>query len=314
MSLAGIRATRRQARGGGSSRTFPLPGPIDLKLTLGPLRHGLGDPTIRIERSGAWRATRTPDGPASVHIAHGDGRVVAMAWGPGAKVALDAVPALLGFDDDPSAFRPTNPLLARLHHSLPGLRLGRTGAVFEALLPAIIEQKVVGEEARRSYRALIGRYGEPAPGPARLRLTPSPRTLAALPYFDFHPLGIERRRAETIRRAAAHAELLEEAARMTAGAAARLLTAIPGIGPWSAAEALRVALGDPDLVSLGDYHLPNLVAWALAGEPRGDDRRMLELLEPYRGQRGRVIRLLEASGIAAPRFGPRMATRSIAGM
>ena len=288
--------------------------PLDLALTLGPLRHGLGDPTIRLDRAGVWRATRTPAGPATLHVSRDGSRILATAWGPGAEAALDGVPALLGFDDDASAFRPTHALLVRLHHRLPGLRIGRTGAVFEALLPAIVEQKVVGEEARRSYRALIHRYGEPAPGPGDLCLAPAPETLAALPYFAFHPLGIERRRAETIRRAAAHVARLEEAARMTQEAAARRLTAIAGIGPWTAAEALRVALGDPDLVTLGDYHLPNLVAWALASEPRGDDGRMLELLEPYRGQRGRVIRLLEASGIAAPRFGPRMATRSIAAM
>ena len=101
---------------------------------------------------------------------------------------------------------------------------------------------------------------------------------------------------------------------MATEAAMRRLTAIPGIGPWTAAEALRVATGDPDLVSLGDYHLPSLVAWALVGEARADDQRMLELLEPYRGQRGRVVRLLEASGIQVPRFGPRMALRSIAGL
>ena len=300
--------------GGGKRRTYPLAGPLDLALTLGPLRHGFGDPTIRLGPDGAWRATRTLAGPASLHLTRDGARIVAAAWGPGAEAALDAVPALLGFDDDPAAFRPANPLLARLHHRLPGLRIGRTSAVFEALLPAIVEQKVVGDEARRSYRMLIRRYGEAAPGPGDLRLAPSPEKLAALPYFAFHPLGIERRRADTIRRAAAHAGRLEEAARMTAEAASRRLTAIPGIGSWTAAEALRVALGDPDLISLGDYHLPNMVAWALAGEPRGDDRRMLELLEPYRGQRGRVIRLLEAAGITAPRFGARMATRSIAAM
>jgi len=298
----------------GSKRTLPFADPLDLELTLGPLRHGIGDPTIRIDRTGVWRAARTPLGHASVHITRDGSRIVATAWGTGAESALEGVPALLGLDDDPRAFRPRDPLIARLHHRLAGLRIGRSGAVFEALLPAIVEQKVVGDEARRSYRALVLRYGEPAPGPAGLRLPPSPGTLAALPYYAFHPLGIERRRAETIRRAAAHADRLEAAALMTPEEATRRLMAIRGIGPWTAAETLRVALGDPDLVTPGDYHLPSLVAWALAGEPRAEDRRMLELLEPYRGQRGRVIRLLEASGMTAPRFGPRMATRCIASM
>jgi 3-methyladenine DNA glycosylase/8-oxoguanine DNA glycosylase len=293
-------------------RSLRLPFPLDLGLTLGPLRHGAGDPTIRFAPDVVWRTTRQAQGAATIRLVLGRGGLTATAWGPGGEAALDGVPALLGFDDDPAAFRPALPLLADLHRRLAGLRIGRTGAIFEALLPAIIEQKVVSEEARRSYRALIRGHGEAAPGPADLRLAPTPATLAGLPYFAFHPLGIERRRADTIRRAAARAERLEEAASMSSEGAMARLSAIPGIGPWTAAEALRVALGDPDLVSVGDYHLPNVVAWALAGEPRGDDARMLELLEPYRGQRGRVIRLLEAGGIGAPRFGPKMPIRSIA--
>ena len=74
------------------------------------------------------------------------------------------------------------------------------------------------------------------------------------------------------------------------------------------------AFGDPDVVSVGDVHLPSTVSWALAGEPRATDERMLELLEPFRGQRGRVVRWIESAGIQAPRFGPRMPPRRIAGI
>ena len=91
------------------------------------------------------------------------------------------------------------------------------------------------------------------------------------------------------------------------------LRAIPGIGPWTAAEVGMRAFGDPDAVSVGDFHLPNMVAWALAGEPRGTDERMLELLEPYRGQRGRVLRLLELSGVGPPRRAPRLSPQPIDG-
>jgi 3-methyladenine DNA glycosylase/8-oxoguanine DNA glycosylase len=181
--------------------------------------------------------------------------------------------------------------------------------VFEAMLPAICEQKITGDEARAVFRAIVRTYGEPAPGPGNLWLPPRPDVLAKLPYFAFHPLGLERRRAELVIRTARMAERLERA---PAAQAARLMLAQSGIGPWTVAETTRVAHGDPDAVSVGDYHLPNVVAWALAGEPRADDARMLELLEPYRGQRARVQRLLEVSGIWPPRYGPRMATRRIA--
>ena len=133
-----------------------------------------------------------------------------------------------------------------------------------------------------------------------------------MPYHDFHPLGIERRRADLVRRIADHAVRLEEITRLPLADAYARLTAMPGIGPWTAAEVALRVLGDPDAVSVGDFHLPNVVAWALAREPRADDARMLALLEPWRGQRARVIRLLEISGLRPPAYGPRMALRSIA--
>lgn len=288
------------------------PWPIDPALTLAPLRHGRGDPTIRFETGTIWRATRTPQGPATTRLEYvrGDGFRI-LAWGPGREWAVEALPRLLGADDDPEAFEPPPGLLQELHRRSPGLRFGRSDALFESLLPAITEQKVTGIEARRAYRGLIRVYGEPAPGPGRLRLAPAPERLAALPYYAFHPFGLEQRRAEIVRRAAARAAWLGATGTLAHDAALDRLRSVPGIGPWTAAETVRTAFGDPDAISIGDYHLPSLVCWALAGEPRGDDARMLELLEPFRGQRARAARLLETSGIGAPRYGPRMTPRNI---
>jgi 3-methyladenine DNA glycosylase/8-oxoguanine DNA glycosylase len=238
--------------------------------------------------------------------------LAAAAWGPGAAWALDGLPGLLGLDSDPVDFRPdAHPVVARLARDLRGLRIGRTRAVFEAIVPAILEQKVTGKEAARAYRSLIATFGEPAPGPLGLRLQPAPDLLARLPYSAFHPLGVERRRADTIRRVARDATRLEALVAASGEVARQRLTAYPGVGPWTAAEVTSRAMGDADAVSIGDFHLPNVVAWLLAGEARADDARMLALLEPWRGQRGRVIRLLEASGVGPPRFGPRLAARAI---
>ncbi len=96
--------------------------------------------------------------------------------------------------------------------------------------------------------------------------------------------------------------------------AKRRLMALPGVGVWTAAEVARCCFGDTDAVSVGDFHLPHTVAWALAREPRADDRRMLELLEPYRGQRARAVRLIEIAGFRAPRYGPRYAPQSMNAM
>jgi 3-methyladenine DNA glycosylase/8-oxoguanine DNA glycosylase len=292
--------------------TLPLPPSFDLELTLAPLRRGGDDPTIRLEAGQVWRACRTPDGPASLHLSIEANSVEVRAWGEGAGWVTASVPGLLGFDDQPQAFRPQTPLLRHLHRQHPGLRLGRTGLVFEALLPTILEQKVPGVEAWNSYARLVRALGEPAPGPSGLQLQPSPERLRATPYWAVHRFGVEQRRFATLQAAAAVAGRLERISPLPSVEARRLLMSLPGIGPWSAAEVSAVALGDRDVVSLGDYHLPHQVAWALAGEARGTDRRMLELLEPYRGHRARVIRLLTIGGIQAPRFGPRMRLRRIA--
>jgi 3-methyladenine DNA glycosylase/8-oxoguanine DNA glycosylase len=294
-------------------RIVPVDGPLDLRRTLAVHQRGPGDPTMRVVAGRIVRATRTADGPATVALRLVAGGLEAEAWGPGADRVLDAVPALIGVDDDRSGFESRrHPLVAELDRHQRGIRIGRTGAVVEALVPAILEQKVTGTEAWRGLRGLVRGWGEPAPGPFGLRLLPEPSVLAAIPYHAFHPIGVERRRADLVRRVADRAARFEEVLGLSRDAAYARLTALPGLGPWTAAEVMLRAAGDPDAVSVGDFHLPNLVAFALAGEIRGTNERMLELLEPWRGHRARVIRLLETSGLRPPAFGPRYAPRSIA--
>ena len=304
-----------------AERHLELDQPLDLRRTLGIHGRGRYDPTLRFEASGsAWRATRNAAGPVTLFIERTPHGVRARAWGPGAETALNTLEALLGLDDDPGALVPRHPAVEAAVRRLPGLRFGRSGAVLEALVPAILEQKITGSEAHRVYQNLVRVHGEPAPGPPGLRLQPAPETLASLPYHAWHPLGLERRRAELIRAVAREASRLERLVATAAGPggdpgpAYAALRAFPGIGPWTAAEVGARAFGDPDAVSLADAHMPNMVAWALAGEPRGTDERMIELLEPYRGQRGRVLRLLELAGASAPRYGPRVAPRVIDGL
>ena len=291
-------------------RRLALRGPIRLGQTLGPMRHGAGDRTILLSASDAWLAMRTRSGTGTLHIRADRDSVHAEAWGDAAPELLEAVPDLIGDADQPERLVARHPVVRDLQRRFGGLRLPRTRAVLRALVPSVFEQKVTGTEAFRAYAALLRKHGEPAPGPAPLLLPPAAETLAGLPYHDFHPLGIERRRADVVRHAAARAAWLEAAS--DGDEATRRLRSLSGIGVWTAAEVVRVAFGDPDAVSVGDYHLPSVVAWALAGEARADDARMLELLEPYRGQRGRVQRLLEVGRIMPPRRGPRMAPRRIA--
>ena len=286
--------------------------PLDLFSTIAPLRRGgHSDPTFRTDGEAVWRARRNAEGPVTMSMRRDGDDVDLAAWGPGAALALERAPTLLGEDDDDAGFHPGHPVVAALHRRHAGVRMCRSEAVMEALVPTVMEQKVIGLEARRGYCRLVWSLGETAPGPAGLRVPPAASLLAHTPYWTFHPFAVERRRAETIIRAAATAAPLEALTTVAAAEARSRLEAQPGLGPWSAAEIALVALGDADAVSIGDYHLPNAVCHALAGLPRGTDAIMLELLEPFRGHRGRVIRLLMSAGIRAPRHGNRLALREM---
>jgi endonuclease III len=297
----------------GLSRDYPAPFPLDVPLTLSVHRHGGGDPTHATDAAGAvWRTSLTPDGPATLRVAHSSrgASVTARAWGPGAGWLIDRVPGWLGFHDDRSGFTAHHPVVGELVLRFPGLRVGRTGRVFEALVPAVLEQKVVGREAHRAWRFLLLKYGEAAPGPAPagMRVVPPPRTWARVPSWDWHRAGVEGVRARTIMGAAAVAARLEEAVDLDPAEADRRLRSLPGIGAWTSAEIRQRAMGDPDAVSVGDYHLPNVVGWTLARR-KTDDAGMLELLAPYAGHRYRVTRLMELGGSGPPRRGPRMSVR-----
>ena len=339
----------------GLARDWVAPFPVDVRLTLSAHGRGLSDPTYQVDGVGAvWRTSLTPDGPGTIRVlpatraepgpaaradpapaARADPapgrRVLAHAWGPGGKWLLDTLPAILGLHDDVSGFDPaSHPVLRQVAKRHPGFRLGRTGRLMEALIPAILEQKVVSLEAHRAWKILLNRYGTTPPGPAPrgMRVFPPPRTWRLIPSWEWHKAGVEGVRAQTIIRAATVASTLErllepvgetgvsnetaasgESGASRAEEAGRKLRTLPGIGPWTSAETLQRAAGDPDAVSVGDYNLPKAVGYALAGRETTDDEQMLELLEPYKGHRHRVARLVELSGLTPPRRGPRMSVR-----
>ena len=347
-------------------REWLAPFLVDVRPTLSVQGRGRGDPTFATDEAGAiWRTSLTPAGPATIRVLPGRPaaqaaepaqtawpgpaaepapdavtRVRAQAWGPGAQWLLDALPGALGRDDDVAGFAAlvpdAHPVIRDAARRHPGLRIGRSGRLMEALVPAILEQKVVVLEAHRAWRILLAKYGTPPPGPAPrgMRVFPPPGTWRRIPSWDWHRAGVEGVRAETIIRAASVADSLERLLTLTHEEADRKLRTIPGIGVWTSAEARQRAAGDPDAVSVGDYHLKNVVGWALAGKRRSSDEEMLELLEPFKGHRHRTTRLIGLSrgngtsaarpagsgtGIARygtggpPRRGPRMPVRDYRG-
>ncbi|MEV6277089.1 DNA-3-methyladenine glycosylase 2 family protein [Nocardia sp. NPDC051832] len=293
----------------GLVRTVTSDRPVDLAHTIAPLRRGPGDPCHIDAADGThWHASRLPSGPVTYRLAQSDRHSVrARAWGPGAAEFLDRLEHMLCLDEDVSAFTPDHPKLLDAHRRFPGLRMLRTGLVFEALVPAVLEQKVHTKSARASWRGLVRKFGTPAPGPAPAGLTvpPDADTWRRIPSWTYHRANVGPQRSQTIVRAARLAEALERTAIQDPAEAARLLCTIPGIGVWTAAEIGQRAFGDADALSVGDYHLAAIVGWTLLGRPIEDDE-MVDYLEPLRPHRYRAVRLLEISGYAhKPKFGPR---------
>ena len=278
-------------------------------------RRGRGDPTYRVDEAGRhWRGLRTPQGPATLLVQPrpADGQVAARAWGDGAEWALDQLPAMLGADDDASGFECHHEALARAAHLRPHWRVGRGGCVLDAMVPAIIEQKVTGQEAFGGFRRLVDRFGERAPGPTDavgLYVQPDADALRRIPSWEWLQLGVDHARSSTVLRVARVADALQRTVGLPFPDVDRRLRSLPGVGIWTSAEVRSRAHGDPDAVAFGDYHVARNISWILVGVEMDDDG-LAELLEPYRGHRYRVQRLLELTGAGHPRRGARMAPRT----
>ena len=281
---------------------------MDIRTTLGPLRRGRGDPSHRIADGRFWRTALSPQGPATLALHVQAGEVTAQAWGPGADWTLHGLPALLGAEDDWTGLDVrAYPGLHAVRRAHPGLRLPRTGLVLDALIPAVLEQRVTGVQAHRAWRGLLYRHGTVPPGPAPegMRVPPPPAVVLTVTAWEWSRWDVDLARQRTLRAAATVANRLEECVALPLDAAMTRLQVVPGVGVWTAAETAQRALGHPDAVSVNDYHVHNQVVFALTGRPRGTDEEMLELLAPFAGHRHRVVRLIEVAGIGAPRFGPR---------
>jgi 3-methyladenine DNA glycosylase/8-oxoguanine DNA glycosylase len=299
--------------------------PYNLLQTLGPLMRGNGDPSFSSRMDGLWMAYTTAEGPVTLRLTGtGTGAaahtpepfVDAQAWGPGSAAALAAVPRLLGAEDDWSgfdepAFHATLPRMVReARRRNLAIRLPSTGRLIDCLVPTILEQKVTVIEARRGFRYLMYRYGSPAPAagtatPAGLLVRPTPEQWLRIPSWDWHKAGVGPQRSATVMRALRSAVALERLAALPAAEAAAKMQTIPGIGEWTAAEVVQRTHGCPDSIAVGDYHLAADVGAALTGQ-RTDDAGMLALLEPWKGHRQRVVRMIGLSGFRKPTFGPRM--------
>ncbi len=282
--------------------------PVDAKLTLKALRRGRQDPTHQVKGDGTlWRTARMASGPVTYRIRQQRlDDLFIDAWGPGADELISSVRTELGSDDRPELFRPSHPVLKAAWHRAPGLRVPSTGRVFESIVPAIIEQRVVGLDAAASFTQLVRKYGEQAPGPAPdvMRVPPTPEVWRTVPSWDWRRAGVDLSRSRTIVEASRYAAKLDRCANDVAGAYT-LMEKLPGVGVWTAAQVGHRALGDADALPLGDYHLGRMTGMALIGRPLADSE-IEEFYEPFRPHRYRVFRLIEMNPKLAPRRTARM--------
>lgn len=292
-----------------ASGAWPLPEPYDFLETTRWLRLGVRDPTVRRDVSGLWRTAHTPEGPATVRMVANGGQLRADAWGPGAASVLQEVPRWVGLDE-PRWTLPAHPVVDGLLRRYAGVRLTDTRDVFDATVNTVLQQLVTWEHAAMTWRRLCERHGERAPGPVEMRVSPTPRAIRAAGTIELQAAGVGLKQARTLMTVAGVAHAIRRAADLPTHEAAALLQKVRGIGPWTASMVLGMRLGRPEPIPVGDFHLPSTIAWALAGEPRATDARMLDLLAPFGDQAFRVVRLIWAARIEAPRRGPRAPWRS----
>lgn len=276
--------------------TLKAPG-IDPSLVLAPLAMMPSDPTMHLGPHEAIRATYTPEGPGVVRLAWGQqvGQITVEASGDGVDWLVEQAPRLVGAYDDVDGFAPSGQLVQRLWMRFKGDRVGATGTVWHDLAWTITQQRVHRADAARQWRALVHAYGAACDGHDNLYTPPDPERLARAAPWSLRTFGIDERRATALIAAARVAQRLHALTDQPYSGVERGLRTIPGVGPWTLGCLRAFTWGDPDTVIPGDSGIPSLIASTLTGARRADDATMLELLEPYRPHRYRVLRLALAA-------------------
>lgn len=221
----------------------------------------------RVDAAGYARTLACPGGPALIAVRALAGEhalELRVAGAPPAALPDIAATArrVLDLACDPArvgAALAADPLLGPLVARYPGVRIPGAWDPFECAVRAVLGQQVSVAAGRTFAARLVERCGEPVPagGAGLTHLFPTATRLA---HADLDGLGITTARAAALK-ALAHA-VLER--RLNFGAApadvVAALTALPGIGAWTAQYVALRALGEPDAFPHGDWVLRRMAA------------------------------------------------------
>ena len=206
------------------------------------------------------RAWGPPDRPWVLGVEERGSRWRVEAWGAEPRPARRAARELFSLDHPLPQFYALvrhEPVLRGTERRFRGLRLPRDASVYEALLHAIVGQQLSVRAANALQRRLFdlaGSYldagGIPVP------CVPTPSRLASLSVADFRSVGLSRVKAASLRSLASWAladpPTTEALASMPLPAAVDALDRLPGVGRWTAENALLRGAGRPDVFVAGD--------------------------------------------------------------
>jgi 3-methyladenine DNA glycosylase/8-oxoguanine DNA glycosylase len=198
------------------------------------------------------------------------------------------VAALFDLDANVSAFHrcaDADPLLRRLVHRRPGVRLPRYLDAFEGLVRAILGQQVSLAAARTTIARLVERFGTPMKGGA-LAAFPTPRRVRDAGPARVQSIGLTRGKARALCSAAESSvdgrldwSLLRAAPADEAHAA---LMALDGVGPWTASYVRMRVLGDRDAFPESDLGVVKAVSALMRRRERLAPGLVLQRAERWR--------------------------------
>ncbi len=278
------------------------PEPFDFDLTVGHQTYYRGRAGSDLFAAGVYYRAMWMRGEPLVMAVRpsADGGAVEVSLpngGPAGALeeAAEEAARLLGFDVPLDGFYDLlagDPVLSGAVGRLKGLRLTRSESVFEAMTQAIAGQQISGAVARVIRDALVTRYGVAMEADGNvLHAFPRPETLVDAGAVALRELKLSARKAEYIvgvaEQAAAGELDYDRLDSLGDEEAIARLSAMRGVGRWTAQWALMRALGRVDVLPAGDLALQQTVGDLYFGGRRLAERELdafaIERWSPYRG-------------------------------